>query len=65
VVFSGSPFSSTNKNDSHDMTEILLKLALNTITLALTQFKIKLPLFQLPYWMVSDDVTYVSVHINA
>jgi hypothetical protein len=36
------------------MTEILLKLALNTITLALTQFKIKLPLFQLPYWMIAD-----------
>jgi hypothetical protein len=28
VVFSGS---STNKTDSHDMTEILLKVALNTI----------------------------------
>ena len=28
----GSPVSSTNKTDSHDITEILLKVALNTIT---------------------------------
>jgi hypothetical protein len=28
----GSPVSSTNKTDRHDRTEILLKLALNTIT---------------------------------
>jgi hypothetical protein len=27
------PVSSTNKTDSHDITEILLKVALNTITL--------------------------------
>ena len=30
---SGSPVSSTNKTDLHDITEILLKVALNTITL--------------------------------
>ena len=29
--FPGSPVSSTNKTDRHDITEILLKLALNTI----------------------------------
>jgi hypothetical protein len=29
----GIPVSSTNKTDSHDITEILLKVALNTITL--------------------------------
>jgi hypothetical protein len=28
----GIPVSSTNKTDRHDMTEILLKVALNTIT---------------------------------
>ena len=28
----GIPVSSTNKTDSHDITEILLKVALNTIT---------------------------------
>jgi hypothetical protein len=27
----GAPVSSTNKIDSHDITEILLKVALNTI----------------------------------
>jgi len=27
----GTPFSSTNKTDRHDITEILLKVALNTI----------------------------------
>ena len=31
VVFSGTPISSTNKTDRHDITEILLKVALNTI----------------------------------
>ena len=29
----GTPVSSTNKNDHHDITEILLKVALNTINL--------------------------------
>jgi hypothetical protein len=28
-----TPVSSTNKTDHHDITEILLKVALNTITL--------------------------------
>jgi hypothetical protein len=32
----GTPFSSTNNTDRHDITEILLKVALNTITLTLT-----------------------------
>ena len=31
VVFSGYPVSSTNNTDRHDITEILLKVALNTI----------------------------------
>jgi hypothetical protein len=30
-----SPVSSTNKTDHHNITEILLKVALNTITLTL------------------------------
>jgi hypothetical protein len=29
----GTPVSSTNKTDCHDIIEILLKVALNTITL--------------------------------
>ena len=36
VVFSGYSVSSTNKTDRHDTTEILLKVALNTISLTLT-----------------------------
>ena len=35
VFFSGTPFFSTNKTDCHDITEILLKVALNTTTLTL------------------------------
>jgi len=37
-----SPVSSTNKTDRHDITEILLKVALNTITatLAIISFNI-------------------------
>jgi hypothetical protein len=31
----GTPVFYTNKTDSHDITEILLKVALNTITLTL------------------------------
>jgi hypothetical protein len=33
--FPGTPVSSTNKNGRHDITEILLKVALNTTTLTL------------------------------
>ena len=32
VVFSGTPVSSTNKTDRHDITEILLQVAESTIT---------------------------------
>jgi hypothetical protein len=31
VIFSGTPVSSTNKTDRHDIIEIVLKVALNTI----------------------------------
>jgi hypothetical protein len=34
--FPGTPVSSTNKTDRYDITEILLKVALNAITLTLT-----------------------------
>jgi hypothetical protein len=33
----GTPVSSTNKTDSHDITEIVLKVALNTINLDVKQ----------------------------
>jgi hypothetical protein len=35
VVFSGTTVSSTNKTDHNDITEILLKVALNTIAITL------------------------------
>jgi len=43
VVSLGTPISSTNKTDRHDITEILLKVALNTtmIALILTQSLLK------------------------
>jgi hypothetical protein len=43
----GTPISSTNKTDSHDITEILLKVALNTIMLILTNYK---PIFDADHY---------------
>ena len=40
----GTPVSSTNRNDAHDITETLLKMALNAITLTLTLLIIVCPL---------------------
>jgi hypothetical protein len=37
----GTPISSTNKLNRHDLAEILLKVALNTITITLTPTHIK------------------------
>ena len=39
VVFSGYSVSSDNKTDCHDIAEILLKVALNTITLTFPTLK--------------------------
>ena len=39
----GASDSSTNKTDRYDITEILLKMALNTITLTLTNFSAQSP----------------------
>jgi hypothetical protein len=43
----------TNKTNRHDITEILLKVELNTITLTLTQNKLLNPLFSV-YVTYSD-----------
>ena len=43
----GTPVSSINKTDRHDITEILLKLALNTITLTLQNNANKIDSFSL------------------
>jgi hypothetical protein len=42
IKFVMSVVSSTNKTDREDMTEILLKVALNAITLKLTPYKLAL-----------------------
>jgi gluconate kinase len=39
MVFSGHYVSSTNKTDRHHITEILLKVALSTITLTIIQVR--------------------------
>jgi hypothetical protein len=49
----GTPFSSTNKTDRHDIAEILLKRALNTTTLTLLSLGI--------FWFFSQWV-WISVH---
>jgi hypothetical protein len=52
--FLGTPVSSTNKADSHDITEILLKVVFNTITIT---HKMK-P--QKPTWEVIVLVVYIG-----
>ena len=37
-IYPGPPVSSPDKTDRHDITEILLKVALNTITLTITPY---------------------------
>jgi hypothetical protein len=43
--FPSTPVSSTNKTDRQDITELLLNVALNTITLSQTSFLLDIPLF--------------------
>jgi len=42
----GTPVSSPNKTDNHDIAEILLKMALNTITLTLIKKNSKSTMFK-------------------
>jgi hypothetical protein len=49
----GSPVSSTNKTDSHDINEILLKVALNTITIILPRYTLYCILTTLPRLVVT------------
>jgi hypothetical protein len=55
----GTPVSSTNKTDHHDINEILLKVALNTITL--TVFHCSLNLQPLSWWGLMFDKTRATV----
>ena len=52
----GTPVSSINKTDRHDITEILLKVALNTITLALSPSSFLYALYIIEHVVVLDIV---------
>ena len=54
----GTPVSSTNKTDRHDMTEILLKVALNTIALTLNQ-SVKQSMY---YKMIETRLHVLSIY---
>jgi hypothetical protein len=62
----GTPVSSTNKTDHDDITEILLKVALNTIKQ--TKTNIQLALFLLLIVCLSSDLglsfSYISVDMT-
>jgi hypothetical protein len=62
-----TPVSSTNKTDSHDKTEILLKLALNTITFSYLRLLIthssKLFLLNVVYFAVFCRSLFVLLSI--
>ena len=45
----GTPVSSTNKTDRHDITEILLKVAFNIITLTLPRFLCRVKYLEIFY----------------
>ena len=50
----GTPVSSTNETDRHDITEILLKVALNTITL--TPHPVEVPMCTMLCLILSIEV---------
>ena len=52
----GTPVSSTNKTDYHDITELLLKVALNTITILLTNIYLN-PMFEI--FVITSVFTFV------
>ena len=59
VVVVVTLISSTNKNDPHDITEILLKVVLNTITLALN-LKIKTKFTDKPLHVIIHTSTFLG-----
>ena len=67
VVFSGSLVSSSNKTDRHDTTEILLKVALNTIKQTFTfvsNVHIQYTLFFFFYKLSGEPVTVEGTVMN-
>ena len=61
VVFSpGPPVSSTNKTNFHYITEILLKVALNTIKQTNTYFKMSLKILSSISGMLTSPVSAIG-----
>ena len=54
----GTPVSSTNKTDRHDMTEILLKVVLNTINQINHFYRFFRSLLWSPLYGIFDPMTY-------
>jgi hypothetical protein len=62
-LFPGTPVSSTNKTDRHEITDILLKVALNTITI--TYFRSGAAIIvELSEWKASINLTIYQVHVG-
>jgi hypothetical protein len=53
------PVSFTNKTDSHDITEILLKVALNTITLTPQEWSLVVPYKAKFYELIHDIIWFI------
>jgi hypothetical protein len=61
--FPGSSVSSTNRTDRHEIAEILLKVALNTITI--TYFRLEAAIIvELSEWNASINLTIYQVHVG-
>jgi hypothetical protein len=58
----GTPVSSTNKTDCHDITEILLKVALNTIKQTYIQYLT--PINRWPIWSPKVQKFYLTLDRN-
>ena len=58
MVFSGYSVSSTNKADRHNITEILLKVALNTTNLIYKHLTLTRPIH------VPIDIMALEIHTN-
>jgi hypothetical protein len=63
----GTPVSFTNKTDCHDTTEILLKVALNTISLAFTDTHCQskwLYKFMSMVYRISEELIFILISID-
>ena len=62
--FPGTPVSSTNKTDHHDITEILLKVALNTITPHPLNYSMHPPVLTIIRGHISMDISTFLCYLN-